>query len=412
MGKNLILLTNYFPYYKGEEYIESELPILAKKFENILIISCLIGENEPQTREVPENVSVMSTGKNNTKLFKLKMFMEGLLKYPYKLNKNILNQLYEMYFIERSNFLFEAIEDELGKKLNKHFDSSNTIIYSYWFYLTAKMGLDINNLFFDNKCKVITRAHRYDIYENFSALNFLPLRTKLLDELNYVFPVSEDGTQYLINQYPDYTDKIKTKYLGTKPNTTRIQPATDELVIFSCSGIRKIKRIDRIINVIENIKNKGIKVKWYHIGDGELATKYEKIATAKLTTDTFKFLGRIPNEKVVSEYKAKGAHFFINLSDSEGIPVSIMEALSVGLPVIATDVGGTREIINSNVGCLIDVQTKDEEIANKIIELYKQNNNEYIQMQQNCIKNWENNFNSEKNYNNFSDLLIDLVGGE
>lgn len=412
MGKNLILLTNYFPYYKGEEYIESELPILAKKFENILIISCLIGENEPQTREVPENVSVMSTGKNNTRLFKLKMFMEGLLKYPYKLNKNILTQLYEMYFIERSNFLFEAIEDELGKKLNQHFDSSNTIIYSYWLYLTAKMGLDINNHFFDNKCKVITRAHRYDIYENFSALNFLPLRTKLLDELNYVFPVSEDGTQYLINKYPDYTDKIKTKYLGTKPNTTRIQPATDELVIFSCSGIRKIKRIDRIINVIENIKNKGIKVKWYHIGDGELASKYEKIATAKLTTDTFKFLGRIPNEKVVSEYKAKGAHFFINLSDSEGIPVSIMEALSVGLPVIATDVGGTREIINSNVGCLIDVQTKDEEIANKIIELYKQNNNEYIQMQQNCIKNWENNFNSEKNYNHFSDLLIDLVGGE
>lgn len=412
MGKNLILLTNYFPYYKGEEYIESELPILAKKFENILIISCLIGENEPQTREVPENVSVITTGKNNTKLFKLKMFMEGLFKYPYKLNKNILTQLYEMYFIERSNFLFEEIEDELGKKLNKHFDSSNTIIYSYWFYLTAKMGLEINKHFFDNKCNVITRAHRYDIYENFSALNFLPLRTELLDQLNYVFPVSEDGTQYLIDKYPNYKDKIKTKYLGTKPNMTRIQPATDELVIFSCSGIRKIKRIDRIINVIENIKNKGIKVKWYHIGDGELASKYEKIATAKLTNDTFKFLGRIPNEKVVSEYKAKGAHFFINLSDSEGIPVSIMEALSVGLPVIATDVGGTKEIINSNVGYLFDVQTKDEEIANKIIGLYKQNNNEYIQMQQNCIKNWENNFNSEKNYNHFSDLLIDLVGGE
>ena len=36
---------------------------------------------------------------------------------------------------------------------------------------------------------------------------------------------------------------------------------------------------------------------------------------------------------------------FINTSSSEGVPVSIMEALSVGIPIIATDVGGTKEIV-------------------------------------------------------------------
>ncbi|NCO54621.1 MAG: glycosyltransferase, partial [Bacteroidetes bacterium] len=45
---------------------------------------------------------------------------------------------------------------------------------------------------------------------------------------------------------------------------------------------------------------------------------------------------------------------FINVSESEGIPVSIMEALSAGIPVIATNVGGTNEIVNNDVGFLID----------------------------------------------------------
>ena len=46
--------------------------------------------------------------------------------------------------------------------------------------------------------------------------------------------------------------------------------------------------------------------------------------------------------------------YFINLSDSEGIPVSIMEAMSVGIPIIARDVGGNREIVTNNNGCLLE----------------------------------------------------------
>ena len=45
---------------------------------------------------------------------------------------------------------------------------------------------------------------------------------------------------------------------------------------------------------------------------------------------------------------------FINLSSSEGIPVSIMEAQSFGIPVIATNVGGSGEIVVSETGVLVD----------------------------------------------------------
>lgn len=44
----LILLTNYYPYYRGEEYIESEIEILSKNFDEILVIPTLISKNMKQ----------------------------------------------------------------------------------------------------------------------------------------------------------------------------------------------------------------------------------------------------------------------------------------------------------------------------------------------------------------------------
>lgn len=46
---------------------------------------------------------------------------------------------------------------------------------------------------------------------------------------------------------------------------------------------------------------------------------------------------------------------FVNMSLSEGIPVSIMEAISFGIPIIATNVGGNAEIVNDETGVLIPV---------------------------------------------------------
>ena len=49
----------------------------------------------------------------------------------------------------------------------------------------------------------------------------------------------------------------------------------------------------------------------------------------------------------------------INVSESEGLPFSMMEAISFGIPVIGTNVGGVKEIINNDTGILLE---KDFEI--------------------------------------------------
>ena len=57
---------------------------------------------------------------------------------------------------------------------------------------------------------------------------------------------------------------------------------------------------------------------------------------------------------------------FINVSSTEGIPVSIMEAMSFGIPVIATAVGGTPEIVNNENGYLLSKDPSAKELAEVI----------------------------------------------
>jgi glycosyltransferase involved in cell wall biosynthesis len=62
---------------------------------------------------------------------------------------------------------------------------------------------------------------------------------------------------------------------------------------------------------------------------------------------------------------------FVNPSYSEGLPTSVMEAASVGLPVIATDVGGTREIVEHGTTGLLVEPYQPEQIAAAILSLVR-----------------------------------------
>ena len=73
-------------------------------------------------------------------------------------------------------------------------------------------------------------------------------------------------------------------------------------------------------------------------------------------------------------YKKNQIDVFVNVSDAEGVPVSIMEALSCHIPVVATDVGGVSDmVIHGENGLLLPYKVSIEEIANALfqIELFK-----------------------------------------
>ena len=73
------------------------------------------------------------------------------------------------------------------------------------------------------------------------------------------------------------------------------------------------------------------------------------------------------------DYYIKNNHFdvFINLSKFEGLPVSIIEAISFGVPVFATDAGGSREAVNYRTCKLFKNNFKTEDLSESLNNFFQ-----------------------------------------
>jgi glycosyltransferase involved in cell wall biosynthesis len=114
--------------------------------------------------------------------------------------------------------------------------------------------------------------------------------------------------------------------------------------------VTQIKRPDRFLDVVAEIKFRGIELHFIVAGAGELLQYCQDRAEAENLPVTF--LGWREDIEVV----LAAANFVLLTSDNEGTPLSLIQAGMVGIPVVATDVGSTNEIVvNGETGFLTDL---------------------------------------------------------
>jgi glycosyltransferase involved in cell wall biosynthesis len=156
--------------------------------------------------------------------------------------------------------------------------------------------------------------------------------------------------------------------------------------------------------IAEIIYKSEFAVKWVHFGDGTDLDKVKKcIETNTNKNVVCEIKGRISNTELMKYYSENHIDLFINLSLSEGLPVSIIEAISFGIPVIATNVGGTSEIVNDITGILVDVKDTSDKIVNQIKLV--ENKTKFFNREE--IRSYFlENFRAEKNYKIFIKELI------
>ena len=112
-------------------------------------------------------------------------------------------------------------------------------------------------------------------------------------------------------------------------------------------------------------------------------------------------MGQVSNTELMEYYNSNHVDLFLNTSSSEGIPVSIMEAQSFGIPVIATDTGGVKELVKEGTGSLLPIDFDPEDLS-KLIEYYTTlTEEEVVKTRMNSYNNWKSNFNAASNYSEF-----------
>jgi len=150
------------------------------------------------------------------------------------------------------------------------------------------------------------------------------------------------------------------------------------------------KNPQRFINVIKNVVNKLTTVKIAVIGSGELETQVKQLSSDLELDDNIDFWGFLNNPYKIL-YSAK---CLVMTSRWEGLPMCALEALALGVPVIATPVDGLKNIIlNGENGYLSE---DDNYLSEKIYEVIT-GENLRNELSQNCLKVF-NEINNEENY--------------
>lgn len=403
----LILFTNSFPYDKGEEFLETEITYLSKYFDRI-VIAPLSVVNIKNKRILPENVEVLKPLLANTFNQKLLIIISGIFNtsplffaFHEFFKKNVFINKIRLYCFLSSTFILRSSLSSKAYKDLCNLIKEDDALYFYWGDNSANLAPFIRKKFSN---KIIIRFHGGDIYEENKA-NYLPYRKALFASIDLAVLVSEHGKNYLINKYPEIKKKVIVSRLGTIFHSLpTIQKESNKLHIVTCSILVALKRIHLLAEALPLLE---FPIKWTHFGDGPLMDEINKIISQYPSHIETYFPGYLSNNEIFKYYEENYVDVLMNVSETEGLPVSFMEAFSMGIPVIATDVGGVSEIVNDSNGILINPDIKIDELAKCIKRFYAIEDKNIFR--KNARKTWEDKFNAEKNYNEFSILLKNFV---
>lgn len=415
--KSLVILNECFPFDKGESFMENEIPF-ACGFDRIYLCPCQVSNFEEKRVIADDRIKIIASGKDTTAVGKaiktirsVKCFFHplfwketGLLIKSGKLNFRTFKSL--LSFLTTGMSCVQKIKRQLRKDAFNKEDS--IIFYSYWMFFHAYIAIRLKKKY--PKSRAVSRCHRFDLYEYRNSDNYIPLRAYILENLDTIFSISSDGKNYLEKHYPNIRKNIVISSLGTMNyGISETNPVRMPFKIVSCSWVSPVKRVWKIADALSQIED--IQIEWTHYGSGEQFEHLKKYAAEKLGPNICaNFAGTVSNPDLMLRYQNNDYHLFVNVSESEGVPVSIMEAMSFGIPVVATDVGGVGEIVsNRENGLLLEMNFFDNDLANAIREFFGMNNAQYSTYRYNARRIWEEKYNATKNFTDFYDKLGDIL---
>jgi len=197
-----------------------------------------------------------------------------------------------------------------------------------------------------------------------------------LKRIEMVSAVSETAFNYLRDAYG-----IEEKRIGLVVNgidINRFKKAKEEtvnraaldlkphdIVVGTVGNLRREKNQELLIRALALISRSSKSFKAVFIGDGPLRSQLESLAAALGVEDKVVFLGtRVDVPRFYGIFD-----IYCLTSRYEGLPLSLLEAMAAGVPIVATDVMGIREVIRNNENGLLLPDNDAEELAKRILLL-------------------------------------------
>jgi glycosyltransferase involved in cell wall biosynthesis len=415
----VIIFTYCYPFGSAFEFIDDEIPFWIKA-KRVVVIS--LAKQHADYRSLSQNQEAYSAFPCNSPLKRSWVILCGIRRLGVL---SVVSEVCAIFGRGRSRFfrrllalashiqaaeryyqgaLRIIVRHSLGK-------DERVVLYSYWLGPATHAALKLKGKLSDSRTVVVSRCHGSDLYAYSNPEHYLPFRESILQQCDRVFAVSGNGVDYVQRHWQCVPDKVALARLGSSDHFSGQYPQRNDVFsIVSCSYVTPVKRVNLIVQALSLIKN--ISVHWTHIGGGpgeaDLQAECARLLGDKKNIQ-YELIGNLTHENVVGMFRTINFNALVNTSQSEGIPVSMMEAQCSGIPVIGTAVGGVKEIVNSGVnGVLLSGNASSDELAAVIIGMAEMDEVKYQEMCMQARANWCAGYSSNKNYIGFTASVADL----
>lgn len=303
---------------------------------------------------------------------------------------------------------------KFSKKLEKlHIVEDQQIIYTYWHnYKVLGAGMLLDKLQ-RRDIPIVSRIHGYDLFNERERGGRQAFKTVMDTYLSALFFVSQNGYAYYKEKYGFQPNcEYKVARLGVFGSDHVVSNNKEyDVSIISVANAIPLKRIHLIIETLTLIEDYSIK--WVHFGGGPELESLQKLAKQQLDTRDnilYEFRGAAPHSAICEYYRNNEIDTFILTSSTEGLPVSIMEAFSFGVPVISTNVGGISEMLaDGENGFLLPETPSLEEIKEAIAKIIlSKRSNEWNVLSEAARASWQEKFDANQNFTFFTEKLKEI----
>lgn len=352
----LVYVTANFPFGRGEAYFEDELAELARQGWEILVV--------PRSTRGLANTRILQRGchARPRRLISLEIVKKAAkqsAKAPMRtsaavalLRRDPSHLFRNLAVVPKALWLADVAEEWAADHIHAH-----------WAGTTATMAMIAAKL---SGLTWSFTAHRWDIAD----ANLIESKVR---SASFVRAISKNGLDSLSKQVAELNrSKIEVVHMGVAipgslPPRHMYSSRSENVTIMCAGNLNEGKGHRYLLDAIAHLKIKGLNnIRLLIAGDGPLLGSLQSKTRSLDISEQVCFLGHLAHERLLSLYESGAVDLAVLPSSFEGIPVTLMEAMSYGIPVVATSVGGIPELCGED--CCVLIPPEDCEALAGAIE--------------------------------------------
>ncbi|PCJ49781.1 MAG: colanic acid biosynthesis glycosyltransferase WcaL [Gammaproteobacteria bacterium] len=252
-----------------------------------------------------------------------------------------------IYFLEAVVLAKHILDDEIEHVHNHLGDNSGTVALLAASLASIPFSISIHgpHIFFDGLHWALDVKTKY---------------AKFISCIGYFCK-----SQMMLYSEKEYWSKFKIIRCGVDLKQFEYREPTNKArKILYVGRLSAEKGIPILFDSISKLKNQNYDIELTLLGDGDDRAYLENLSREKNLDSSIRFAGFVSHEEIAKSLR--DSDIFVLPSFAEGIPVALMEAMAIGIPVIATAVGGVTELVVDQETGLVVSPADPDSLANAI----------------------------------------------